>query len=207
VIALVAFGTYRLVGAARRPVDHIRARVSSLTSGNLAERIPVPAADDEIAHLAVTMNDMLDRLEGGQTAQRRFDSDASHELRSPLATLIAALELADDRPELLDRTVIEESLLPEAHRMRGRQLRSFVLAEAAVLVVCGVTTGTLLGWALSRMLVRVLAGVFDPPPSALSVPWEYLAATVGAIIVAICTASGLTVRLARRSSVTVLREL
>ena len=84
VIALVAFGTHRLVGAALRPVERIRARVSSITSGKLAERIPVPTADDEIARLAVTMNDMLDRLEAGQAAQRRFVSDASHELRSPL---------------------------------------------------------------------------------------------------------------------------
>jgi signal transduction histidine kinase len=130
VIALVAFGTYRLVGAALRPVERIRARVSSLTSGNLEERIPVPAADDEIAHLAVTMNLMLDRLEAGQTAQRRFVSDASHELRSPLATIIAALELAEARPELLDRSVIEESLLPEAHRMRRLVEDLLLLARA-----------------------------------------------------------------------------
>jgi signal transduction histidine kinase len=117
VVALVAFGTHRLVGAALDPVERIRSRVSSMTSGKLAERIPVPAADDEIARLAVTMNELLDRLEAGQAAQRRFVSDASHELRSPLATITAALELAQSRPELLDRTLIDESLLPEARRM------------------------------------------------------------------------------------------
>jgi signal transduction histidine kinase len=130
VVALVAFGTYRLVGAALHPVERIRARVSSVTSGKLAERIPVPAADDEVARLAVTMNDMLDRLESGQTAQRRFVSDASHELRSPLSTIIAALELAHGRPDFLDQAVIDESLLPEAHRMRRLVEDLLLLARA-----------------------------------------------------------------------------
>ncbi|MBB5168431.1 signal transduction histidine kinase [Mycobacterium sp. AZCC_0083] len=130
VVALVAFGTYRLVGAALQPVERIRARVSSVTSGKLDERIPVPAVDDEVGRLAVTMNDMLDRLESGQTAQRRFVSDASHELRSPLSTIIAALELAHGRPEFLDQEVIDESLLPEAHRMRRLVEDLLLLARA-----------------------------------------------------------------------------
>lgn len=117
VIALVAFGTYRLVGSALQPVERIRARVSSLTTDELAERIPVPSADDEVARLAVTMNDMLDRIAAGQAAQRRFVSDASHELRSPLATITAALDLAQVRPEELDRALIEDALLPETRRM------------------------------------------------------------------------------------------
>jgi signal transduction histidine kinase len=116
VVALVAFGTYRLVGVALQPVERIRRRVSSVTSTGLDERIPVPAADDEVARLAVTMNNMLDRLESGQAAQRRFISDASHELRSPLATITAALDLAQARPEFLDDALVE-SLVPEAQRM------------------------------------------------------------------------------------------
>ncbi|MDT5285942.1 MAG: hypothetical protein QOF88_831 [Mycobacterium sp.] len=130
VVALVVFGTYRLVGIALQPVERIRARVSSVTSGKLGERIPVPPADDEVGRLAVTMNDMLDRLESGQTAQRRFVSDASHELRSPLSTIIAALELAHGRPEFLDQAVIDESLLPEAHRMRRLVEDLLLLAHA-----------------------------------------------------------------------------
>ncbi len=117
VVALVAFGTYRLVGSALQPVERIRARVASLTTDELAERIPVPPADDEVARLAVTMNDLLDRIAVGQAAQRRFVSDASHELRSPLATITAALDLAQVRPDELDRALIEDSLLPETRRM------------------------------------------------------------------------------------------
>ena len=88
-----------------------------------------------------------------------------------------------------------------------RQLRSFVLAEAAILIACGLAAGAALSWALSRMLVSVLTGVFDPPPAALSVPWVYLAATAATIAVAIGAVSAATARLARRSPLTVLSEL
>ena len=117
VVALVAFGTYRLVGSALQPVERMRARVSSLTSAERTQRIMVPQTDDEVARLAVTLNDMLDRIAAGQAAQRRFVSDASHELRSPLATITAALELVHVRPDQLDRTLVEEALLPETRRM------------------------------------------------------------------------------------------
>ena len=118
IIALVVVGTYRLVGAALSPVEAIRARVASISSTDLAQRVPIPATRDEIAHLAATMNAMLVRLERGLAAQHRLVSDASHELRSPLATITAALEMASGRPELMDNDLIDESLLPEARRMR-----------------------------------------------------------------------------------------
>jgi signal transduction histidine kinase len=118
IIALVVVGTYRLVGAALGPVEAIRARVASISSTDLAQRVPIPATRDEIAHLAATMNGMLARLERGRAAQHRLVSDASHELRSPLATITAALEMASGRPELMDNDLIDASLLPEAHRMR-----------------------------------------------------------------------------------------
>ncbi|REK80966.1 HAMP domain-containing protein [Rhodococcus erythropolis] len=118
VVALVALATYRLVGAALSPVERIRTRVASISNSDLGERIPVPRSRDEIARLAVTMNRMLERLQAGQRAQQRFVSDASHELRSPLSTITAALELAASRPELIDASLIDEALLPEARRMR-----------------------------------------------------------------------------------------
>jgi signal transduction histidine kinase len=130
VIALVAVATYRLVGAALRPVERIRAHVSSISTGQLGDRVPVPPTGDEIAHLAETMNNMLVRLEAGHLAQRRFVGDASHELRSPLATIIAALELADTRPDLVDSALIDESLLPEARRMRELLEDLLLLASA-----------------------------------------------------------------------------
>jgi signal transduction histidine kinase len=118
IIALVVVGTYRLVGAALRPVEAIRAQVASISSTDLAQRVPVPGTRDEVAYLASTMNAMLARLEHGRATQHRLVSDASHELRSPLSTITTALELAAGRPELLDNELIDESLLPEARRMR-----------------------------------------------------------------------------------------
>ncbi|CAJ1507042.1 sensor histidine kinase [[Mycobacterium] holstebronense] len=125
-IVLVAAGTFRLVGAALRPVEAIRTRVASISSADLTERVPVPRTHDEIAELATTMNAMLSRLEHGRAAQLRLVSDVSHELRSPLATITTALELASARPELMDRALIDESLLPESHRM-SRLLEDLLL--------------------------------------------------------------------------------
>ncbi|WP_112238600.1 sensor histidine kinase [Kribbella monticola] len=92
-LLLVGAATWVLVGRALRPVERIRARVHGIGADQLSERVPVPPTQDEIARLAVTMNEMLDRLQTGQETQRRFVADASHELRSPIATLTAALEV------------------------------------------------------------------------------------------------------------------
>jgi two-component system OmpR family sensor kinase len=64
------------------------------------------------------MNDMLARIEAGHNAQRRFISDASHELRSPLTTITAALELGRNQPAILDQAMLDDTVLPEAQRMR-----------------------------------------------------------------------------------------
>ncbi|MGF6885770.1 two-component system OmpR family sensor kinase [Nocardia sp. GAS34] len=118
VVLTAAAATYLLVGRSLRSVEAIRARVARIEATGLAQRVPVPVARDEIAWLAETMNEMLARVEAGHQAQRRFVGDASHELRSPLATITAALELARDRPQALDRDLIEGTLLPETGRMR-----------------------------------------------------------------------------------------
>jgi signal transduction histidine kinase len=68
-------------------------QAATITASNLHTRLPVPAADDEIADLADTMNTMLDRIESATAAQHRFVADASHELRSPLSTIHAGLDL------------------------------------------------------------------------------------------------------------------
>ncbi|MEV4127603.1 HAMP domain-containing sensor histidine kinase [Nocardia sp. NPDC049707] len=117
VVVAAAAATYLLVGRSLRSVDEIRARVAGIESTDLSQRVPVPIARDEIAQLAETMNAMLARVEAGHLAQKQFVGDASHELRSPLATVTAALELARDRPEVLDRELITATLLPEARRM------------------------------------------------------------------------------------------
>ena len=95
-IVVAGAATYVFAGRALRPVEAIRARVASMSEKDLAERVPVPAARDEVGRLAETMNGMIARLEQAQNVQRRFVADASHELRSPLATIGAGLELLQD---------------------------------------------------------------------------------------------------------------
>lgn len=130
VIAVSAAATYRLVRRSLRSVDEIRSRVSEITTSDLTERVPVPDSGDEIAALAITMNEMLARIEAGHTAQRRFVSDASHELRSPLTTIISALEMVAAHPELLDENLAAGTLMPEAHRMRSLVEDLLLLARA-----------------------------------------------------------------------------
>ena len=94
ILVLVAgFFTYLFAGRALRPVEAIRSRVARLTDRDLSTRVPEPATQDEVGRLASTMNRMLSRLEESQATQRRFVADASHELRSPLATVSTGLEL------------------------------------------------------------------------------------------------------------------
>ncbi|MFC4530745.1 sensor histidine kinase [Sphaerisporangium dianthi] len=93
-LLLVAAMTWFFVGRALVPVSGIRARLADITSRDLHRRVPVPAARDEVAALARTVNATLDRLERAVEQHRRFVADAAHELRSPIATLRTRLELA-----------------------------------------------------------------------------------------------------------------
>ncbi|MET0455850.1 MAG: HAMP domain-containing sensor histidine kinase [Mycobacterium sp.] len=119
VIGVSALATYLLVRRSMRSVDDIRSRVADITTSDLTGRVPVPASRDEIAALAVTMNEMLARVEAGHTAQQRFVGDASHELRSPLTTIISALEVAVAHPEVLSGELTATTLMPEALRMKA----------------------------------------------------------------------------------------
>jgi signal transduction histidine kinase len=130
VIAAAALATYVLMRRSLRSVEAIRSRVADISASDLTERVPVPLQRDEIFTLATTMNQMLSRLESGQAAQRRFIGDASHELRSPLSTVISALEVGVAHPELLDERLAVETLLPEAHRMQALVEDLLLLARA-----------------------------------------------------------------------------
>jgi signal transduction histidine kinase len=106
-----------LVGRALRPVESIRRQVSEISETALDRRVPEPPVDDEVGRLARTMNAMLDRLQSSAERQRRFVSDASHELRSPLASARAQLEVAAAHPETLPWEATAAGLLAENERM------------------------------------------------------------------------------------------
>lgn len=90
---------------------------------------------------------------------------------------------------------------------RRGQLGAFVWSESAFVTGGGLLLGAALATGLSVVLVRVLTGVFDPPPDVLAVPWRYLAAAAGAALVATATGAALTLRILRRPSIEVLRDL
>ena len=90
---------------------------------------------------------------------------------------------------------------------KSRQLLAFLAAEAAVVVIAGAVFGIALGFAIAQVLVKVLTGVFDPPPEALAVPWGYIAALVAAAAASTVLAIAITARATRASVVSALREL
>lgn len=115
-LLVVGAATFVFVGRSMHAVEVIRRRVAGITSRDLAERVPEPPVRDEVGRLAETMNEMLSRLQAGQATQRRFIADASHELRSPLATLRSTVEVAAAHPQTLTGET-GETLLEETRRL------------------------------------------------------------------------------------------
>ncbi|MFD0550353.1 ATP-binding protein [Streptomyces rectiviolaceus] len=102
-LAVIAGVTWLVTRRALRPVDAIRSEMAAITaSEDLARRVPEPDTHDEIARLATTTNETLAALQSSVERQRRFVADASHELRSPIASLRTQLEVGAAHPELLD---------------------------------------------------------------------------------------------------------
>jgi putative ABC transport system permease protein len=90
---------------------------------------------------------------------------------------------------------------------RRSQLGAFVWSESAFVTGGGLALGALLATGLSVLLVKVLTGVFDPPPDVLAVPWTYLAAAAVVALAATVVAATFTLRALRRPSIEVLRDL
>lgn len=93
-VLLVGAVTWLFTGVTLRPVDTLRRQAADISASDLHRRLALPPSRDEIHRLAVTLNDMLARLEASALTQRRFVADAAHELRSPLTALQAQLEVA-----------------------------------------------------------------------------------------------------------------
>lgn len=117
VLIVVCVTVWYAVTFALRPVERIRRHAADIEASDLTQRLPVPPARDEIARLATTMNEMLDRLETASDRQRQFIGDASHELRSPLAGLRAQVEVALQHPETADMKHTLTAVRDEANRM------------------------------------------------------------------------------------------
>jgi signal transduction histidine kinase len=129
VVSLLAFGlplvllvvvavTWRVVGRALAPVEEIRGEVEAISTKDLHRRVPNPTGSDEVARLARTMNEMLARLQRGRLRERRFVSDASHELRSPIASIRQHSEVALAHPESTEVKELAEVVLAEGSRLQ-----------------------------------------------------------------------------------------
>jgi signal transduction histidine kinase len=111
VIWLAEGSTLRPVGALRRGAARITA------TGVPRSDLPVPEARDEIRELALTLNDMLSRLAAAQQRQRALVSDTAHELRSPIASIRAQLEVALDHPSRQDWAVTARDVHADTLRL------------------------------------------------------------------------------------------
>lgn len=129
-LLLVGAISWRVVGRTLAPVDSIRREVEEITGSELHRRVPAAATDDEIARLATTMNRMLDRLESSHDRQRRFVSDASHELRSPVATIRQHAEVALAHPGATTTEELAEVVLAEDLRVQRLVEDLLLLARA-----------------------------------------------------------------------------
>jgi signal transduction histidine kinase len=116
-LAVLLFGTllaWRVAESVLRPVATVTQAARAISDSDLSRRIAVEGRD-ELAELAGTFNDMLDRLERAFTLQRRFLDDASHELRTPITIARGHLELLEDEPQQRAATLV--IVLDELDRM------------------------------------------------------------------------------------------
>jgi two-component system, OmpR family, sensor kinase len=139
VVALTSFaGSWWLAGRAVRPVHEIIDQAEAIGAGSLDRRISAYADTREYRRLVEVLNTMLGRIQQAFEAQRRFTSDASHELRSPLTVIRGELELALRRDRTPDeyRDVLESSLEEVVRLSRiTEDLLTLARSDAGVLPV------------------------------------------------------------------------
>jgi signal transduction histidine kinase len=130
VLLLVGGTTWVVAGRALAPVERIRREVEEITGDRLDRRVPEPRSRDEIHRLARTMNRMLARLEDSRVRQQQFVADASHELRSPLASIRQAAEITRSHPGALPDGELAEAVLEESARMQRLVEQLLLLTRA-----------------------------------------------------------------------------
>ncbi len=128
-LLLLAGATWLVVGSTLRPIAALRRGAQMVTATGKARELPVPEARDEVRTLAITLNDMLARLDAAQRRQRSLVSDTAHELRSPIASIRAQLEVALDHPEQQDWNQTGRDVLADTLRLARLAEDLLVLAR------------------------------------------------------------------------------
>ena len=126
-LAVLAVIAWWVIGRTLGPVEGLRAGAARISGTGRDERLPVPDTADEIHALAVTLNDMLDRLATSRERQRTFVADAAHELRSPLASMRTQLEVAQ---RLGEGGELADDLLADVQRL-SRMVEDLLLLARA----------------------------------------------------------------------------
>jgi signal transduction histidine kinase len=129
-LAVVGLICWWMVGRALRRIESLRREVAEIATRPGEHRVAVPATDDEVGRLARTLNSMLDRMEQLSARERRFVADASHELRSPIANIRTAVEVALHRPDSADWRRVAGEVLTEDSRMGSLVEELLLLARS-----------------------------------------------------------------------------
>ena len=114
---LLTTAIWLVTGAALGPIEKLRRGAQEISDTAITRALPVPEARDEVHSLAVTLNDMLARMQAAQGRQRALVSDAAHELRSPIASIRAQVEVAIDHPEAVQWQQTAAGVLADTLRL------------------------------------------------------------------------------------------
>jgi len=131
--ALVAagFAGHRFVSQVLSPLEVMASRTDQITASRLHDRIPVECPDDELGHMAMVLNDLLQRLEESFDKLKLFTSDVSHELRTPLASIRSVGEVSLRRelsPEQYQQVIA--SMLEEVNQLTNMVNTMLTLGRA-----------------------------------------------------------------------------
>ena len=148
------FGGFALSGIILRPMRDITEVASEISATNLSQRINHQGPDDELKQLADTFDSMIDRIERGFEAQRRFVQDASHELRTPLAAIRTNIEVAEmaSETEQEEQRALLETVKGQTERLtRLSEDLLLLTAPQAALPLETVNPGELVAMALEEL--------------------------------------------------------
>lgn len=129
-LLIVAATTWKVTGRSLSPVENMRKEVAEISHAELHRRLDLPPGNDEVARLGQTLNGMLERLDEARKREQRLVSDASHELRNPIASIRQLTEVAIAHPEGTSLESLAQGVLAEDLRLQDLAEGLLLLARA-----------------------------------------------------------------------------